>query len=122
MLFVAYVSYKIEGLIEETPLKMGKALNGDSGLDVDKEKKLVEEGLEELKELEAEEKIISLTMKDLGTKRYAMITIVVFFFIIKHFEFMPLMSIFYLLKLLELRSHMSSVRCSPIDFECLNFI
>lgn len=79
MLFVAYVSYKIEGLIEETPLKMGKALNGDSGLDAGKEKKLVEERLEELKELEAEEKIISLTMKDLGTKRYAIITIFVFF-------------------------------------------
>ncbi|RVW54329.1 Fatty acyl-CoA reductase 3 [Vitis vinifera] len=68
----AYVSGEREGLILESPLKMGKALNGASGLDVDKEKKLVEEGLNELNELQATEETISLTMKELGMKRALM--------------------------------------------------
>lgn len=77
MVLVAYVSGEREGLILESPLKMGKALNGASGLDVDKEKKLVEEGLNELNELQATEETISLTMKELGMKRYVMINIVI---------------------------------------------
>ena len=53
------------------------ALNGALGLDLDKEKKLVEGGLYELKEHEATKEAISLTMKKLGMKRYVIITIAI---------------------------------------------
>ncbi|KAK6144219.1 hypothetical protein DH2020_021039 [Rehmannia glutinosa] len=65
----AYVSGEKEGLILETPYKMGETLNGTSGLDVESEKKLIDETLKQLKAENCSEDIIKSTMKDLGIQR-----------------------------------------------------
>ncbi|KAK6138178.1 hypothetical protein DH2020_028062 [Rehmannia glutinosa] len=65
----AYVSGEKEGLILETPYKMGETLNGTSGLDVESEKKLIDEILKQLKAENCSEDIIKSTMKDLGIQR-----------------------------------------------------
>uniref|UniRef100_A0A5B7BPA9 Fatty acyl-CoA reductase n=1 Tax=Davidia involucrata TaxID=16924 RepID=A0A5B7BPA9_DAVIN len=65
----AYVSGEKEGLILENPYYMGETLNGASGLDIDVEKKVVEERLNELQAEEATEKAITMAMKDLGIQR-----------------------------------------------------
>ncbi|CAA0810677.1 Fatty acyl-CoA reductase 3 [Striga hermonthica] len=65
----AYVSGEKEGLILETPYKMGETLNGTFGLDIDEEKKLVDETLKHLKDENHSEDFITTTMKDLGIQR-----------------------------------------------------
>ncbi|KAL7084839.1 hypothetical protein ACP275_14G246600 [Erythranthe tilingii] len=65
----AYVSGEKEGLILESPLKMGETLNGTSGLDVDSEKKLVNDTLKKLKADNCSDEFIKSTMKDLGIQR-----------------------------------------------------
>ncbi|KAA8544229.1 hypothetical protein F0562_022241 [Nyssa sinensis] len=65
----AYVSGEKEGLIQENPYYMGETLNGTSGLDIDVEKKVVEERLSELQAEGATEKEIRRAMKDLGIQR-----------------------------------------------------
>ncbi|GER40406.1 fatty acyl-CoA reductase [Striga asiatica] len=65
----AYVSGEKEGLILETPYKMGETLNGTSGLDIDSEKKLVNDTLKQLKADNSCEDIIKSKMKDLGIQR-----------------------------------------------------
>ncbi|XP_024984401.1 alcohol-forming fatty acyl-CoA reductase [Cynara cardunculus var. scolymus] len=66
----AYVSGEKPGLILETPYKLGEALNGAKGLDINVEKKIIEEKLKELSSDEtATAKSITLSMKDLGIQR-----------------------------------------------------
>ncbi|PWA86973.1 jojoba acyl CoA reductase-related male sterility protein [Artemisia annua] len=66
----AYVSGETPGLIVETPYRLGEALNGATGLDINTEKKIIEEKLKELSYDEtATDKSITLAMKDLGIER-----------------------------------------------------
>ncbi|KAK2643609.1 hypothetical protein Ddye_025372 [Dipteronia dyeriana] len=65
----AYVSGERSGLIVENSYKMGETLNGASGLDIDLEKKVVEQELNQLHAEGASEQAITLAMKDLGIKR-----------------------------------------------------
>ncbi|XP_054789965.1 fatty acyl-CoA reductase 3-like [Prosopis cineraria] len=65
----AYVSGEKRGLIAEDPYRMGASLNGVLGLDIDAEKKLVEEILKQLQEEGATECEIKGAMKDWGIKR-----------------------------------------------------
>ncbi|XP_027083886.1 alcohol-forming fatty acyl-CoA reductase-like [Coffea arabica] len=65
----AYVSGEKEGLMLETPYNMGETLNGTSGLDVEVEKKFLEEKLKELRAENNSEQSITLAMKDLGIQR-----------------------------------------------------
>ncbi|XP_058218971.1 alcohol-forming fatty acyl-CoA reductase-like [Rhododendron vialii] len=65
----AYVSGEKAGLILEKPYYMGETLNGVSGLNLDTEKKIMEERLSELRAEEATDKEITLAMKDLGIQR-----------------------------------------------------
>ncbi|XP_058190371.1 alcohol-forming fatty acyl-CoA reductase-like isoform X2 [Rhododendron vialii] len=64
----AYVSGERAGLILEKPYCMGETLNG-LNLDLDMEKKIMEERLIELQAKEATEQEITLVMKDLGIQR-----------------------------------------------------
>ena len=50
---------------------MGVSLNGVPGLDIDVEKKVVEEKLKQLREEGAAEDDIKMAMKELGMKRLA---------------------------------------------------
>ncbi|KAI3450694.1 hypothetical protein Pfo_007359 [Paulownia fortunei] len=65
----AYVCGEKEGLVLETPFNLGDTLNGTSGLDINKEKEVVEETLKELRADKASDKYITSTMKDLGIQR-----------------------------------------------------
>nr|GMD73860.1 alcohol-forming fatty acyl-CoA reductase-like [Ipomoea batatas] len=66
----AYVSGEKEGLIQETPYQMGETLNGTSGLDIDREMKMIKETLKNLRaENNASEESITSTMKELGIQR-----------------------------------------------------
>ncbi|KAB1227266.1 Fatty acyl-CoA reductase 3 [Morella rubra] len=65
----AYVSGEKGGLLLENPYRMGETLNGTLGLDVDAEKRLIEEKLTEFRAQGATEEEITLGMKDLGLER-----------------------------------------------------
>ncbi|XVF05199.1 hypothetical protein REPUB_Repub05bG0151300 [Reevesia pubescens] len=65
----AYVSGERSGLILENSYSMGETLNGVSGLDINIERKIVEEKLDELRLQGASEKEITRAMKDLGIER-----------------------------------------------------
>ncbi|KAK4753753.1 hypothetical protein SAY87_001857 [Trapa incisa] len=65
----AYVSGEREGVILERPYHMGETLNGVSGLDIDAERRVVEERLEELRAEGASDEAISVAMKELGIER-----------------------------------------------------
>ncbi|XP_057456001.1 fatty acyl-CoA reductase 3-like [Lotus japonicus] len=65
----AYVCGERGGLILEDPCQLGVSLNGVPGLDIDVEKKVVDEKLKMLKEEGASEDEIKMAMKDLGMKR-----------------------------------------------------
>ncbi|XP_052208742.1 fatty acyl-CoA reductase 3-like isoform X3 [Diospyros lotus] len=65
----AYVSGERGGLILEKSYRMGEALNGAPGLDIDMEKKVVEARLSELRLVGATEGEITKAMKDLGIQR-----------------------------------------------------
>lgn len=65
----AYVWGEKSGMLYESSFKMGDALNGASGLDIDVERKVVEQELNELQAEGATEEAITLAMKDLGIKR-----------------------------------------------------
>ncbi|XP_071711120.1 alcohol-forming fatty acyl-CoA reductase-like [Rutidosis leptorrhynchoides] len=66
----AYVSGEKPGLMLETPYNLGESLNGTIGLDIDEERKIVEDKLKEVKSYKnADEKSIKLAMKDLGMQR-----------------------------------------------------
>lgn len=65
----AYVCGERGGLILEDPHPFGVSLNGVHGLDIDMEKKLVEEKLNHLQAKGATEHDIEVAMKDLGIER-----------------------------------------------------
>ncbi|KAH6836680.1 Jojoba acyl CoA reductase-related male sterility protein [Perilla frutescens var. hirtella] len=65
----AYVCGEKEGLILETPYKMGETLNGTIGLDIDAEKKLIDETLKSLKAENYSDDFIQSKMKELGIQR-----------------------------------------------------
>lgn len=69
-IYLAYVSGEKAGLILETPYNLGETLNGTSGLDVDTEKKVMEETLKQLRFEGSSEKSIRIAMKELGLQRY----------------------------------------------------
>ncbi|KAM7523083.1 hypothetical protein LguiA_012985 [Lonicera macranthoides] len=58
-----------EGVILEKPFKMGESLNGAMGLDINAEKRLVEETLNDLRAKEAPQDVVTTTMKVLGIQR-----------------------------------------------------
>ncbi len=66
----AYVSGEKAGLILENPYRMGETLNGALGLDMEAEKKLAEEKVNELRANGSTEQEITLAMKDLGIERF----------------------------------------------------
>ncbi|CAL5212261.1 unnamed protein product [Lathyrus oleraceus] len=68
----AYVCGEKGGLITEEPYKMGVSLNGVTGLDINVEKKVVEEKLKMLQQQGASENDVKFAMKDLGIKRAKM--------------------------------------------------
>ena len=59
-----------EGLILEEPFTMGETLIGASQLDINHEKELVEERLNELQAEGCTEEVITSTMKDMGIQRF----------------------------------------------------
>ncbi|CAI9105587.1 OLC1v1004537C1 [Oldenlandia corymbosa var. corymbosa] len=65
----AYVSGEKQGVILETPFRMGDTLNGTSGLDVENEKKIIDEKFKELQAENASEKDVKLALKGLGIQR-----------------------------------------------------
>ncbi|KAI4383755.1 hypothetical protein MLD38_009557 [Melastoma candidum] len=65
----AYVAGEREGLIHETPYEMGETLNGVIGLDIEQEKRIVDEKLEELRKESVPEKDARVAMKQLGIER-----------------------------------------------------
>ncbi|KAL3828555.1 hypothetical protein ACJIZ3_017357 [Penstemon smallii] len=65
----AYVSGEKDGLILETPHNMGETLNGISGLDINAEKKLVDETIKQMSADNYSEDIIKSAMKNLGIQR-----------------------------------------------------
>lgn len=69
----AYVSGERKGLILENSYSMGETLNGVSGLDINVEKKIIEEKLDELRLQGASDKEITRAMKDLGIERFVKI-------------------------------------------------
>ncbi|KFK30008.1 hypothetical protein AALP_AA7G205800 [Arabis alpina] len=68
----AYVCGEKSGLILETPYRMGETLNGTTGLDINHEKKLVLEKLDQLRAAETPPETITQVMKDLGRTRAKM--------------------------------------------------
>ena len=70
-MYSAYVSGEKPGLMLEIPYHLGESLNGTSGLDIDEERKIVEDKLKEVKsDKNADDKSIKLAMKNLGMQRY----------------------------------------------------
>ncbi|KAL9266537.1 Alcohol-forming fatty acyl-CoA reductase-like protein [Drosera capensis] len=65
----AYVSQEKTGLITEKPLQIGEALKGNSKLDIDAEKRLINETLENLISKQVSEDSIKKTMRELGQQR-----------------------------------------------------
>ncbi|KAH9659960.1 Fatty acyl-CoA reductase 3 [Citrus sinensis] len=65
----AFVWGEESGMLYESSFKMGDTLNGASGLDIDVERQVVEQELNELQAEGASEEAITLAMKDLGIKR-----------------------------------------------------
>lgn len=68
----SYVCGERAGLIKESPYRMGETLNGVAGLDIDAEKRIVEDRLAELRREGASEKETRVAMKQLGLKRAKM--------------------------------------------------
>lgn len=66
----AYVCGERSGLILEKPYHFGDSLNGVPGLDVDAEKKIVCDKLDELREQGATEDDTKVAMKTLGISRF----------------------------------------------------
>lgn len=69
-MIAAYVSGEREGLILETPYHLGDSLNGVPGLDIDVERKVIQDKLKELREEGASPDEVKLAMKDLGIDRF----------------------------------------------------
>ncbi|KAL3725470.1 hypothetical protein ACJRO7_030489 [Eucalyptus globulus] len=65
----AYVCGNMTGIIREKAFSMGETLNGLRKLDVNKEKLLVEELMNELREKSASQEEINVALKNLGLQR-----------------------------------------------------
>ncbi|KAK8697737.1 hypothetical protein V6N13_113875 [Hibiscus sabdariffa] len=65
----AYVSGERSGLILETGYSLGETLNGVGGLDINMERKVVDDKLNDLRLQGASDKDITIAMKDLGIHR-----------------------------------------------------
>ncbi|MED6205244.1 hypothetical protein PIB30_016037 [Stylosanthes scabra] len=65
----AFVCGERKGLIPEEPFQMGQTLKGSSKLDINLEKKLIEQKLSELHAQNANEETITSIMTELGTTR-----------------------------------------------------
>ncbi|XP_050212535.1 fatty acyl-CoA reductase 3-like [Mercurialis annua] len=65
----AYVCGEKAGLILESPCKIGETLNGISGLDIDEEKKLVDDKLNQLQAEGASDREIKDAMQQMGNQR-----------------------------------------------------
>lgn len=65
----AYVCGERGGLIQEHPFKMGETLNGTSVIDIEEEKRVMEERLNELQSEGVTQKSLTLAMKDLAIER-----------------------------------------------------
>ncbi|XP_004490308.1 fatty acyl-CoA reductase 8-like [Cicer arietinum] len=65
----AYVYGQMKGLISEKPFFMGQTLKGSSTLDIELEKKLIENKLSELEAQKADEQTIDMVMKKFGIVR-----------------------------------------------------
>ncbi|KAK3415644.1 hypothetical protein EUGRSUZ_H01619 [Eucalyptus grandis] len=65
----AYVCGNMTGIIQEKAFSMGETLNGSRKLDVNEEKLLVEELMNELRERNASEREIIIALKNLGLQR-----------------------------------------------------
>ncbi|XP_074354978.1 fatty acyl-CoA reductase 3-like [Apium graveolens] len=65
----AYVCGEKSGLIMEDPYKMGETLNGEGGLDIYKEKQIIEDALSQLNHENASNETITLALKELGILR-----------------------------------------------------
>lgn len=65
----AYVSGETAGLVKESPYFMGDSLNGRPGLNIEVEKRLIQDKLEELQAEGATQETIKFTMRDLGLER-----------------------------------------------------
>ncbi|MED6115611.1 hypothetical protein PIB30_092330, partial [Stylosanthes scabra] len=65
----AYVCGERKGLIPEEPFQMGQTRKGSSKLDINLEKKLIEQKLSELHAQNANEETITSIMKELGATR-----------------------------------------------------
>ncbi|CAN0916732.1 Fatty acyl-CoA reductase 3 [Linum grandiflorum] len=65
----AYVAGERPGLILETPYRMGETLNGVTGLNIEEERKIIDQKLNELNADGASPDVIKRTMVDLGLKR-----------------------------------------------------
>ncbi|XP_022944111.1 fatty acyl-CoA reductase 3-like [Cucurbita moschata] len=69
----AFVSNQRDGVILETPCKLVESVDGTSKLDIETERKIIEDSLRELRNnRDINEITRSLAMKDLGTKRSKM--------------------------------------------------
>jgi len=69
LLSSAYVCGEDAGFIQEKPFRLGKPKKGTGMIDIDIEKKLVEEKLRKLHSEHAEESAVTSYMKDYGTER-----------------------------------------------------
>lgn len=85
----AYVSGEKTGLILENSYSMGETLNGVSGLDINFEKGIIEQKLNELRLQGASDKDITQAMKDLGIQR-----LVIFFSGLNQFQIRSLDNIY----------------------------
>ncbi|KNA14188.1 hypothetical protein SOVF_109850 isoform A, partial [Spinacia oleracea] len=65
----AYVSGETPGLIKEGPYFMGDSLNGRPGLDIEVEKKLIDEKLDELKSKKTTAETTKISMRNMGLER-----------------------------------------------------
>ncbi|KNA14189.1 hypothetical protein SOVF_109850 isoform B, partial [Spinacia oleracea] len=69
----AYVSGETPGLIKEGPYFMGDSLNGRPGLDIEVEKKLIDEKLDELKSKKTTAETTKISMRNMGLERVRVI-------------------------------------------------
>lgn len=74
----AYVCGEKSGLIMETPYRMGETLNGTTGLDINHEKKFVQEKLDQLRASGASPETVTQAMKDLGLRRFIFLLIYIY--------------------------------------------
>ncbi|KAM3398932.1 fatty acyl-CoA reductase 3 [Capsicum galapagoense] len=65
----AYVCGEGEGIIQEKSFTLGETLNKNSKLDIDVEKKVIEEKLKELEAQRLTRKEVTMAMRDLGIQR-----------------------------------------------------